>query len=117
MISDLNGITYLLLIDEFENLPHELQKMFNTFIKFCRSSISMRVGRRSENIVTTETINNVEYLREQNDYRLVILDQWKEIKAIKPYLLGIAQKRLDAFEDLKIRTNLISMIGDKEGRP
>ena len=113
-VLDLNGITYLLLIDEFENLPHDLQKMFNTFIKFCRSSISMRVGRRSENIVTTETINDVEYLREQNDYKLVVLDQWKEIQAIKPYLLGIAQKRLDAFEGLKIRTDLISMIGDKE---
>ena len=33
-IDGLTDITYLLLVDEFENLPEELQKFFNSAIKF-----------------------------------------------------------------------------------
>ena len=40
---ELSKLNYLLLIDEFENLPQELQKQFNTMIKFCRPDISMRI--------------------------------------------------------------------------
>ena len=47
---ELSNLNYLLLIDEFENLPNELQKQFNTMIKFCRQDISMRIGRRSHEI-------------------------------------------------------------------
>lgn len=111
---ELERINYLLLVDEFENLPIELQKLFNTMMKFCKAGISMRVGRRSENIVTTETVNEVEYLREQHDYRLVILDQWQEIQALKPYLMGIATKRLEAFEGVDLPKSIIDILGEKE---
>lgn len=114
VIPELEKLNYLLLIDEFENLPLELQKLFNTMIKFCRDDISMRVGRRSENIVTRETINDVEYLREQHDYCLIILDQGEEIQAVKPYLLGIAEKRLQAFDDKMLSHNIVEILGDKE---
>ena len=46
-LPDLADINYLLLIDEFENLPIDLQEMFNTLIKFCKPGMSIRVGRRS----------------------------------------------------------------------
>lgn len=110
------NVNYLLLVDEFENLPTELQKMFNTMIKFCKPGMSMRIGRRSENenIVTKETVNEFEYLRESNDYRLIVLDQWQDIKDIQPYLLGIAEKRLAAFEGIKLPTNLCNILGEKE---
>lgn len=114
VLPDLERINYLLLVDEFENLPIELQKLFNTMIKFCKAKISMRVGRRSENIVTTETVNAVEYLREQNDYCLVELDQWQEIQALKPYLMGIAAKRLEAFEGIELSSSIIDILGEKE---
>lgn len=114
-ISDLSKINFLLLVDEFENLPIDLQKMFNSMIKFCKSGMSMRIGRRSENIVTTATVNSVEYLREGNDYRLIILDyQGQDIQELKSHLLGIAEKRLAAFEGIKISTNLAEILGDKE---
>lgn len=111
---ELSQINYLLLIDEFENLPLDLQKLFNTIIKFCNTDVSMRVGRRSENIVTTETINNVEYLREQHDYCLIILDQAQDIQTMKKYLAGIAKKRLEAFEGLSLSHNIVDLLGDKE---
>lgn len=114
-ISDLSKINFLLLVDEFENLPIDLQKMFNTMIKFCKPGMSMRIGRRSENIVTTATVNSVEYLREGNDYRLIVLDfQGQDIQDLKPHLLGIAEKRLVAFEGIKIPTDLSKILGDKE---
>lgn len=111
---ELSELNYLLLIDEFENLPIELQKQFNTMIKFCRPDISMRLGRRSENIVTTETVNDVEYLREQHDYHLIVLDQEQKIEDLRPYLLGIAQKRLEAIDSSLFPTSLIDILGDKE---
>jgi len=111
---ELSQINYLLLVDEFENLPLALQKLFNTIIKFCNTDVSMRVGRRSENIVTTETINNVEYLREKHDYCLIVLDQEQNIQSMKKYLAGIARKRLEAFEGLSLSHNIIDILGDKE---
>lgn len=116
-IPNFHNINFLLLIDEFENLPVDLQKMFNNMIKFCDTGMSIRIGRRSENerIITKETVNSVEYLREGNDYRLLILDyQGTEIQRLKPYLLGIAQKRLAAFEGIEVPTDLSKILGDME---
>lgn len=111
----LSDINFLLLIDEFENLPLELQKMFNNLIKFCDEGMSLRIGRRSENEVTTATVNDIEYLREGNDYRLIILDYpGDEIQELKPYLSGIAEKRLEAFEGISVPHNILSILGDKE---
>ena len=83
-------------------------------IKFCRSDISMRIGRRSENIVTKETINNIEYLREEHDYHLIILDQEQDIQSLRPYLLGIAEKRLATMDSSLFSTSMIDILGDKE---
>lgn len=116
-LPDLADINYLLLIDEFENLPIDLQEMFNTLIKFCKPGMSIRVGRRSENesVVTKATVNDVEYLREGSDYRLIRMDyQGGEIKDLKPYLAGIAQKRLEAFKGLDISTDISCLLGEKE---
>lgn len=116
-MADLSNLNFLLLIDEFENLPTELQEMFNNIIKFCKPGISLRIGRRSENesVVTKATVNAVEYLREGNDYRLVILDyQGSEIQDLKPYLAGIAQKRLESFEGISMSSDISQILGDKE---
>lgn len=116
-LEDFKDTIFLLLIDEFENLPLDLQKMFNSLIKFCKPGISFRVGRRSENesVVTKETVNTTEYLREDNDYRLISLDyQGTDIKNLKPYLAGIAQKRLEAFEGITIPQNVQTILGDNE---
>ena len=77
----------------------------------------MRIGRRSENesVVTKATVNAVEYLREGSDYRLIILDyQGSEIQDLKPYLAGIAQKRLEAFEGISVFSDISRILGEKE---
>ena len=91
--------------------------MFNNIIKFCKPGISLRIGRRSENesVVTKATVNAVEYLREGSDYRLIILDyQGSEIQDLKPYLAGIAQKRLEAFEGISVFSDISRILGEKE---
>lgn len=115
--SDLHDLNFLLLIDEFENLPTELQEMFNNIIKFCKPGMSLRIGRRSENenVVTKATVNAVEYLREGSDYRLIVLDyQGSEVQDLKPYLSGIAEKRLKAFEGIAISSDISHILGEKE---
>ena len=115
--ADLSGLNFLLLIDEFENLPTELQEMFNNIIKFCKPGMSLRIGRRSENenVVTKATVNAVEYLREGSDYRLIVLDyQGSEVQDLKPYLAGIAEKRLEAFEGISISSDISRILGEKE---
>lgn len=86
---------FLFLIDEFENLPEELQIFFNNKVKFAEEPIYLRIGYRSENAVTKETINKEEFLRENHDYSLYDLDKNPEnVSDRTQYLYEVAQKRL-----------------------
>lgn len=99
------NINFMLLIDEFENLNFELQKMFNTLMKFSKNSISFRIGRRSEGLITTETINETEYLREKHDYKLISLLKDNNQRETKIYFEEIAKKRfkvLNEFEEIDV---------------
>lgn len=94
------NINVLLLIDEFENLDIELQKMFNNLIKFTRGHISLRIGRRSEGLVTKQTVNDTEeYLRENHDYRLISLLKDRNINEVRQYFTEIAQKRFESYQE------------------
>lgn len=94
------NLNIVLLIDEFENLGFQLQKMFNNLLKFSNKAISFRIGRRSEGLITTETINESEYLRENHDYILISLSS-EDSNAIKKYFEEIAMKRFESSEDFK----------------
>lgn len=86
---------FLFLIDEFENLSEELQIFFNNKVKFAQEPIYLRIGYRSENAVTKETINREEFLRENHDYSLYDLDKNPEnVIDRTQYLYEVAQKRL-----------------------
>lgn len=117
-IPALSNVLFVFMFDEFENLTHELQRRFNTLIKFARDDISLRIGRRSEGIITNETVNDVEYLRENNDYYLASLDREVEQKDgnnLREYFLGIAQKRfLTMQKNNGANFELLTMFGDKE---
>ena len=113
--SELNDVNVVLLVDEFENLPEELQRLFNKIIKFCKPEITYRVGRRSENIITTATVNADEYLREQNDYKLIVLDTQDDSKERKKYFKKIAEKRLKSFSgSISMPTDIEYLLGTKE---
>lgn len=117
-IPGLNDVLFVFMFDEFENLTHELQRHFNTLIKFARDDISLRIGRRSEGIITNETINDVEYLRENNDYYLASLDrevEQRDRNNLREYFLGIAEKRfLIMKKNNGANFELLTMFGDKE---
>lgn len=109
-----NQLSFLILVDEFENLTTDLQQLFNTKMKFSNSYVSIRIGRRSEGAVTTATINNDEYLRVDHDYKLFTLSQGSAIEEQKEYFLQIAKKRLEESSSFSSCHNLISILGDKE---
>lgn len=116
--SRFKDVVFLLLIDEFENLTEELQKMFNQLMKFTTedSHIAFRIGRRREGSVTSETINYNEYLRDKNDYRLINLDVFSdpnEINVVKNYFKDIISKRFESSEIYRGH-DIIGILGDSE---
>ena len=116
-IPQFNDVLFVLMFDEFENLTLELQKRFNTLIKFVKSNISIRIGRRSEGIITSETINRTEYLRENHDYYLASLEKEldKDNQNVRNYFLEIAQKRFAVVNEKHEQDlNIVNLLGDKE---
>jgi len=111
---DMQDTVFLLLIDEFENLTVELQQFFNTKIKFVKNNISIRIGRRSEGVITTATINDTEYLRQNHDYLLYEISKGISLPDQKKYFSEIAEKRLSLCSDIKFTNGIIGILGDKE---
>lgn len=96
-IMDLENVNFIFSIDEFENLKEDLQKVFNTYIKFSNNEISFRVGRRSEGLITTETFNKTEHLINGHDYILLSLLNENDNKKAKEYFEVMANKRLETY--------------------
>ena len=113
-VPGLNDTLFLILIDEFENLGEDIQKFINTAIKFSRRRISFRVGRRSEGIATTATVNDREYLRNGHDYYLAEIQKQISLKMQKDFFRGIADKRLSLSSDIMYENGIIGILGDKE---
>ena len=113
----LNSILFILMIDEYENLTEDLQKRINTIIKFAKDDISIRIGRRREGRFTTETVNEVEYLRENHDYYLASLDGEPNNKIMKPYFMEVANRRFSqaetSFPEEK-DISIVNVLGDRE---
>ena len=112
-VSAFEDIIYLILVDEFENMTEDIQRFFNTKIKFVHQKISYRIGRRCEGTTTTETINKTEYLRDGHDYLLIDISRGMSDKLQKEYFAEMAAKRLDdaKFGCIDIR-NMIGAVED-----
>ena len=112
-ISPFHNLNFVLMVDEYEALPDELQRSFNTMLKYANDKISIRLGRRTEKNITTATINETEYLRINNDYLLIDLDEKIGINDSKKYFYEVAQKRLNlVFENHPIDAK--KLFGDSE---
>lgn len=112
-IPDLSSINYVLMVDEYESLPLELQRSFNTMLKYANDKLTIRIGRRTERNIETATINETEYLRVNNDYLLIDLDENMRSKNSKKYFYSVAQKRMSlVFKDFSI--DIKKMFGDME---
>lgn len=108
-----SNINFVLMVDEYESLPSELQRSFNTMLKYANDKLTLRIGRRTERNTETATINETEYLRINNDYLLVDLDEKMKIGDAKKYFERVAQKRIDlVFKDKKV--SIKQLFGDNE---
>ena len=102
-VQELSSINYVLMVDEYESLPPELQRSFNTMLKYANDKLTLRIGRRTERNIETATINDTEYLRINNDYLLVDLDENMRTGDPKKYFYSVAQKRIDlVFKDVSV---------------
>src|SRR5699024_7758465 len=102
-VQELSSINYVLMVDEYEALPPELQRSFNTMLKYANDKLTLRIGRRTERNIETATINDTEYLRINNDYLLIDLDENMRTGNPKKYFYSVAQKRIDlVFKDISV---------------
>lgn len=112
--SEIKNVVFLLLIDEFENLPYNIQKFFNTKVKLVENGISIRIGRRSEGNITFETINSDEYLRVNNDFSLVEINKDLDQETQKKYFFELAQKRFNYSAISFKGKSILDILTDKE---
>ncbi len=117
-VPEVKNTLFLILIDEFESLTSELQRLFNTIIKYSKQSISFRIGRRSEGLVETSTISAEEYLRVNNDYLLVKIngniEERQQTLEQKKYFEAIGQKRLMLSKIFDERDSIQKILGERE---
>lgn len=112
-ISELASLNFVLMVDEYEALPPELQISFNTMLKYANDKLTLRIGRRTERNTETATINETEYLRINNDYLLVDLDENMPKGDSKKYFFDVAQKRIDLILD-KAEVDVKKLFGGAE---
>lgn len=126
VIPQLQGIIFLLVIDEGENFLEFEQRTLNGFVKTLNSrmnrDIFLRIGTREPRIKTYETINKEEFLTigrdyEQKDINYYTVDSDNRVD-YKKWLIQIAKKRLENCQyfcqnDL---TNIQNFLGEKENQ-
>ena len=71
----LQGITFVFLLDEYENLDVHQQKYINTIIREKQSPTNFKIGTRSYGIRTFETLSADEILVEGSEFHLLRLDE------------------------------------------
>ena len=69
------GKSFFFLIDEYENLDDEQQRVLNTLIKHCGELYSFKVGVRELGFRERSTLNAAEQLLHPADYRLINISQ------------------------------------------
>lgn len=88
---------FVVFIDEYENFSAEQQKIVNTLMKFVEEGITIRIGMRMEGFRTYDTISETEFIKENDDYYSINLDQFlSRGSEYRNYLSEIAAKRLQS---------------------
>ena len=63
--------TFFFLVDEYENLDNQQQRVFNTLIKHCGSLYSFKVGVKELGFRERSTLNALEQLVHPADYKMI----------------------------------------------
>gem|GEM_PF-3530767 len=97
-IPELKGKKILILLDEYENLLEQQQRVINTLIKHIRGPVTFRVGTRIKGFKTMDTLNEGEYLLVDADYREILFEDVLLAKGAeyRNLLKNIANKRLES---------------------
>jgi len=95
-IPELQGKNIIILLDEYENLRLQQQKIVNTLIKHTKLPVTFRIGTRLNGFKTFETLIKGEFLMVDADYRQILFENVLTAKEGKyaTLLKEIAEKRL-----------------------
>lgn len=104
-LSEFNDKKFIILLDEYENLLMQQQKIINTLIKHVQHPVTFRIGTRLYGIRTYDTLNDDEFLMEDADYRKILFENIliSSEKAYKDLLKEIARKRLEYIPEFNKR--------------
>ena len=75
-IPELRDTAFVYLIDEFENLTEQQQKLINTLIREKRNPSSFKIGARLYGLRTQSTFCADEKIKEGSEYERLPLDVW-----------------------------------------
>lgn len=99
-IPSFKKVQFLYLIDEFENLTEQQQKLYNTLLREIEAPSTFRIGARLYGIKTRETFSADEENKEGSEFEIFKLDgyfrQLTESKQIGCSPYGIFTKKLCA---------------------
>jgi hypothetical protein len=97
------GKNTIVLLDEYENLKFEQQKIVNTLIKHTRLPVTFRIGTRLNGFKTFETLIKGEFLMVDADYREILFENVLTAREgeYMNLLRKIAEKRLEQVPEFK----------------
>ena len=114
----LEKVSILLLIDEFENFPESSQRVINTAMRFTKDyGAKFRIGMRPNGFWTVGTLDDMDFVKEGRDYRKVEFG-FSSIKKGNNTLYTnlvktIADKRLSAVSHFKDKC-IVEILGESE---
>jgi hypothetical protein len=116
IVPELRKKRLILLLDEYENLRLNQQKIVNTLVKHVKTPVTFRIGTRLRGFKTFDTLNEKEFLMEDADYRRIIFEDVLMAKkgSYRNLLRKIAQKRLEQIPEFKQRhiTDIKGILGE-----
>ena len=110
IFSEFKDKDFIILLDEYENLLPQQQKIINTLIKHVQCPVTFRIGSRLYGLRTYDTLNEGEFLSEDADYRKIVFEDVliSHGKVYKDLLKEIARKRLETVPEFN-RHKLINI--------
>ena len=115
-IPEFRGKRIILLLDEYENLQYQQQKIINTLVKHTKSLVTFRIGTRLKGFKTCDTLNVGEFLMEDADYRLIRFEDvlMSHNEEYRTLLKMIAKRRLEHIPELNEKgfTDIESILGE-----
>ena len=101
VLPELCGKKIIILLDEYENLRLNQQKIVNTLVKHTKLPVTFRIGTRLRGFKTYDTLNEGEFLMEDADYRKIRFEDVLTAKkdSFRDLLRMIARRRLEQIRE------------------